>query len=214
MDVGCGVGTWLKYLMGKGADVRGIDGPWVTSLVIPEKQFIRHHFGEGFKLPIVMRFDLAISLEVGEHINPSLADEYVAFLCGLSDVVLFSAAVPGQGGHGHVNERWPDYWAALFAQKGYVQKDVLRSRFWSDERIPGRYRQNLMLYGKPERIGHIEDQTNDLHGMPLANPEILAAYTDVYLSQAWDLMRKSIRKAVSKRLVVITRMRARRFRSA
>jgi hypothetical protein len=198
VDVGCGVGTWLKAL---DVPVRGIDGPWVDRkhLVIPEDRFTQHDFGTGFELEIPEHFDLAISLEVGEHIAPQQTDAYVAFLCRLSDVVLFSAAVPDQGGLGHRNENWPPYWVDRFAAQGYIVKDVIRSRIWEDEGIPWWYRQNIMLFGKPEAIGHIEERAYDLHAMPLVHPKMFGSHVHLYTHQAWDKLVKCIKAALARR---------------
>jgi hypothetical protein len=95
-------------------------------------------------------FDLAVCLEVGEHLPPEQAEALVEGLCQLAPVVLFSAAIPNQGGHGHVNEQWPDYWATLFADKGYSCTDFLRWEFWNDERVEPWYRQNMLLFGQVE----------------------------------------------------------------
>jgi SAM-dependent methyltransferase len=148
-DVGCGVGTWLRELQSRGVeDIQGIDGPWVESslLCIPQEKFRRVNLGAGEIPPIERRFDLAISLEVAEHLGADLAERFVALLTGLSDQVLFSAAVPGQGGGRHLNEQWQSYWAGLFAREQYALFDVIRPRVWNDDRMPYWYRQNMFLY--------------------------------------------------------------------
>jgi hypothetical protein len=60
--------------------------------------------------------------------------------------VLFSAAIPKQGGAGHVNERWPSYWAQLFAARGYRAIDLVRPLVWNDDRVAYFYAQNIVLY--------------------------------------------------------------------
>jgi SAM-dependent methyltransferase len=146
VDVGCGVGLWLAALEARGVDVTGFDGPWVDthSLRIAKERFRRTDLARP--LPLMRRSDLAISLEVAEHLPESAALTFVNSLTRLSDVVLFSAAIPGRGGTGHVNEQWPEYWAARFDTKGYALADVLRVPLWEDERIPYWYRQNTFLY--------------------------------------------------------------------
>jgi hypothetical protein len=67
-------------------------------------------------------------------------------------VVLFSAAIPGQGGYGHVNEQWPGYWARMFDECGYGVSDALRWAIWNDERVEPWYRQNLLLCASPTRL--------------------------------------------------------------
>lgn len=156
IDVGCGVGTWLAVLRERGIeDVQGVDGAWVDPqrLVIPRERFRSAELGQPLRLG--RRYGLAISLEVAEHVPETSADVFVENLASLADFVLFSAAIPGQGGKGHVNEQWPGYWAARFAARGYVPVDLVRRRTWDDEDIPYWYRQNVLLYVKRERAGEL-----------------------------------------------------------
>lgn len=59
--------------------------------------------------------------------------------------IIFSAAIPGQGGTGHFNEQWPDYWAELFGENGFAVDSSFRFGIWDDDRIENWYRQNLMI---------------------------------------------------------------------
>jgi hypothetical protein len=92
-----------------------------------------------------------MSLEVAEHLTPQRSDSFVADLCKASDVVLFSAATPGQDGHGHQNEQWPSYWAERFIRLGYIFFDVIRPIVKSDQTIEMWYRTNVILYARPEQ---------------------------------------------------------------
>jgi hypothetical protein len=152
-DFGCGVGTWLAVLKDKGIqDIQGFDGPWVerSMLQIPQENFRQVNLEDHIKPD--RQFDLAISLEVAEHLRPEKAGDFVETLVNRADFVLFSAAIPYQGGKGHINEQWPDYWAALFKAQGYEAVDVIRRQIWNDIKIPVWYRQNLLLYVKRERL--------------------------------------------------------------
>jgi hypothetical protein len=92
------------------------------------------------------RLDLCACIETAATVSESTAPTLVRSLCGMSDIVLFSAAIPGQGGARHVNERWPTYWADLFASAGYEPVDILRGRIWNDARVEWPYRQNLLFF--------------------------------------------------------------------
>ena len=94
------------------------------------------------------RFDLAISLEVAEHLEPQRSEGLVRDLCALADVVLFAAAVPFQGGAGHINERWQSWWAQKFSDNGYEPFDVLRRDIWGRRDIAWWYKQNTIFYVK------------------------------------------------------------------
>jgi len=153
VDVGCGVGTWLAVARENGVDdVVGLDGAWVRpeALEIPADRF---RVADLTAPPEIDRtFDLVLSLEVAEHLPPAKAEAFVDLLTSLGPLVVFSAAVPGQGGHGHTNEQWPAYWAERFARRGYDAVDCLRELFWDDEAVQWWYRQNLMLFGRPEAL--------------------------------------------------------------
>lgn len=145
-DIGCGTGTWLAAALADGAEtVFGIEGDWVTSAMLDDAriEFAPQDLEQRFSGP---RVDLALSLEVAEHLSPQRAESFVADLVALAPAVLFSAAIPGQGGVGHRNEQWQSWWARLFAAHGYLAYDVVRPAIWSDNDIPAWYRQNAVLY--------------------------------------------------------------------
>lgn len=139
VDVGCGEGWFCREFEAAGVTAVGIDGPWVDDCV--QVDFDR----PPAESPIV--FDVAVCLEVAEHVAPAAADRFVAWLVSLAPVVVFSAAVPGQGGEGHVNEQPPGYWADRFAAYGYRASGALRWAIWDDDRIGWWYRQNLLVFG-------------------------------------------------------------------
>jgi SAM-dependent methyltransferase len=149
VDVGCGVATWAAEFRRQGiTDVVGMDGNYVDrgSLRIPPGDFVPVDLTGSFSLG--RRFDLVVSVEVAEHLPPGNSRAFISQLCDLGDVVLFSAASPGQGGDGHLNEAWPSYWRALFRDHGYGSSDPFRPLLWDDESIPFWYRQNLILFRK------------------------------------------------------------------
>ena len=124
VEIGCGTGNLLAVLRRHGvADVRGLAGPEVPRdlMVIPETDLQRWTLTQ--MAPLDRRFDLACTLEVAEHVAPALAADFVGMLTRAAPVVLFGAAIPGQGGPGHVNEQRQSWWAALFARHGYVPVD-------------------------------------------------------------------------------------------
>lgn len=147
VDVGCGNGAWSRAFLDVGiSDVVALDGrpADVSRLRIPEN--LHETIDLARPLDLGRRFDLALCLEVAEHLPESCASTLVASLVVAADVIVFSAAIPGQGGEGHVNEQWPDSWAELFAGHGYVPVDALRARYWHDDEVAWWYRQNAYLY--------------------------------------------------------------------
>lgn len=155
IDVGCGLGAWLSVFRELGIqDYLGVDGDYVdrSQLQIPVEAFSAKDLTQPLRLD--RRFDLAISLEVAEHLPAESASTLIESLTKLSDVVLFSAAVPFQGGTGHLNEQWTGYWVKLFQQYGYVAIDCLRHRLWSNEYVQPWYIQNSLLFVKSEQLEH------------------------------------------------------------
>lgn len=153
LDVGCGRGAWLRAFKENGVPyLRGLDGPYVEAsrLLIEPTEFRPTDLAQPWDLG--ERFDLAMCLEVGEHLPPSAAPRLVESLCRAAPLVLFSAAIPGQGGTYHVNEQAPGYWQSLFAEHGLRRLDVLRPRIWKDRRIAYWYRQNVVLYATAEAL--------------------------------------------------------------
>lgn len=142
VDVGCGEGWWAVEFLSRGCDVLGIDGAYVSGSPLGDR-FLAHDLATP--LPLIGSYDLAVSLEVAEHLPEPRAASFVADLCRLAPVVLFSAAAPHQSGAGHVNCQWPSWWARLFAEHGYGLDGSLRWPLWHDDRVEPWYRQNLML---------------------------------------------------------------------
>ncbi len=153
VDLGCGTGTWLAVFRTHGVeDLLGVDGDWVPRdrLEIPADRFLAARLDEPFRLD--RTFDLAVSLEVAEHLPEHAADGFVDALTRLAPVVLFSAAVPHQGGLHHMNEQWQDYWAGRFARHGLEAVDAVRPRVWDAPDLPYWYVQNTLVYARPEAI--------------------------------------------------------------
>jgi SAM-dependent methyltransferase len=147
VDVGCGDGTWLSIFAKHGiVDYFGVDGSYVDTdhLAIPPERFEPRDLARPFS--ISRTFDVAVCFEVGEHLDDSSADGFVASLANLAPCLVFSAAIPHQTGAHHVNEQWPEYWARKFRQLGFVAIDAVRSRVWDDETVAWWYAQNTIVF--------------------------------------------------------------------
>lgn len=192
IDIGCGVGTWLSVLTDThGVTVtQGHDGDWVERdlLEIPQDCFEPVLLSK--ELPAVTRrYDLAISLEVAEHLPSERAADFVKYLTELSDTVLFSAAIPGQGGTGHVNEQWPKYWADLFLVHGYTTTAEIRPRIWDDDKIPFWYRQNTLLFTKEWRTGT---------PLSLVHPDLYLAYAQPGVKGSFRALCQAVKQYAGK----------------
>ena len=153
VDVGCGRGLWLKAFAEAGVtSIFGVDGVWVKpeDLVIPQGSFESRDFESAFT--VGRTADLVVSLEVAEHIEEKVADAFVQALVAVAPVVLFSAAIPFQGGTSHVNEQWPAYWAAKFKAHGYVPVDAVRRHVWERDDVSFFYAQNILIFVKESEL--------------------------------------------------------------
>lgn len=170
LDMGCGTGTFLSVFQDEFQNLKilGIEGPWVKSefFEVDSNEILIWNLANSFPL-LDQRFDLAVCLEVAEHLPIEIADSLVNFLCSSANLVLFSAAIPFQGGVGHVNERWQSYWASIFNKKGFKVKDIIRPLIWKNTEINYWYRQNILIFEKVE--GASEDLANNF--IDLVHPE-------------------------------------------
>lgn len=147
LDVGCGAGAWLAEYRRLGLRTYvGVDGDYVktSSLLIPPSAFVALDIVKSFDLG--QRFDLVQCLEVGEHVPQDASRSLVENLVRHGNLVLFSAAVPGQGGENHINEQPYEFWRALFAEHGYSAYDFLRPLLREQSAVESWYRYNAILY--------------------------------------------------------------------
>ena len=123
--------------------------------MIPESCFFPTNLEDDINLN--EKFDLAISMEVAEHLKESSADTFIQTLCSSANVVLFSAAHPGQGGDGHINEQPLEYWIEKFRKQEFVYIQI--QQFFQDNgKIESWYRDNIALFA---RSGEIYEQINN-----------------------------------------------------
>jgi SAM-dependent methyltransferase len=213
LDVGCGDGRWLACFQSYGViSICGVDGARTdrSRLLIPQHDFMVQDLSKPFDLS--QRFDVAISLEVAEHVASEHSMQFIENLTKHSDIVLFGAAIPFQGGFRHINERWQSYWASLFDSQGYQCFDPFRSQIWQREDVSVWYRQNMLLYVRRERhdlISRIKSHLdlNHIPEMPIdvVHPEryeAIASYAQIAFK---PLMRKLPKLAAKKLADAINR---------
>lgn len=153
LDVGCGAGAWCRVWSESGvSEVVGTDGAYVdkSALLIPSSSFVSQDLAQSFDLK--RKFSLVTSLEVAEHIAAPSASTFAENLARHGDVILFSAAVPGQGGEFHVNEQPLGYWKRHFEALGFQCFDPLRPAIVQDTRVEPWYRYNTLLYVRGEAL--------------------------------------------------------------
>lgn len=168
VDIGGGVGTWAKtaedMFQCKKSDVVLIEGDYIDKelLVLDEEQYISHNLEE--KILLHRRFDVALTLEVAEHLSRERAKSFCEDLTQLSDIIIFSAAIPGQGGVGHINEQPLHYWVEYFEKYDYEAFDLVRPNIQNDMKIPYWYRQNILVYvnKKSQKYFNVKEKVKKL----------------------------------------------------
>lgn len=147
VDFGGAIGVFVKAFLDRGV-ARGVvvDGHWVdpSRLVVTPDSFVAADLTE--RVDLGERFDLAVSLETAEHLPPASAETFIGTLTSHADVVLFSAAFPNIPGNGHINCRYPSYWAELFGKRDYAPVDCMRSELWCDPAVRWSYTQGCFVY--------------------------------------------------------------------
>ncbi len=173
VDIGCGIGTFLHVFKKEGIEkVLGVDGTWVDKDLLKKYIHLEEFQEANLEENLVLddKYDLAISLEVAEHLSSKAAKTMVSNLVNAGNKVLFSAAVPLQGGQNHINERWLSYWVSLFEEQGYELHDVIRPLLWENEKIFCWYKQNMVLFAPKE--DKLNFDLESFHGKDIIHPEL------------------------------------------
>ena len=155
IDYGCGTGSLLSAFRSLGIAVAGTEYSWLARRICETKGLA--------PLPIDLRTpppqpplghaDVAVSFEVAEHLPASAADSLVTLLAATAPVVVFSAATPGQGGQGHINEQPHDYWMSRFANKRMAYDDTQSADFresWQAAGVDFWYADNVLVFRQEE----------------------------------------------------------------
>ena len=210
LDLGCGRGAWLKAFAEAGSErLVGLDGPWNAGEMLDQSIEFRptdleRLCGDGWPGE---RFELALSLEVAEHLPSDSSLGFAKLLCGASDVVIFGAAIPHQTGTRHVNLRPQSAWAQDFASLGYAAWDLFRPSLWGHGAVPYWYQQNTFLYLREgnslesllreKGVARIER----VEAMDIVHPDLLAAHAELpALPSAKRLAKQVLPDAIVRRL--------------
>jgi glycosyltransferase involved in cell wall biosynthesis len=129
LDVGAGGGAFAAAVSRRGLDALALERSAIGRLLtrrqgVKAKRFDLSH---GHCQP-PGAFDLAYCFEVAEHMSPELGDRLVDYLARSAPIVIFTAARPGQGGYGHINEQPAEYWITRFAAHDLIADTALTTR--------------------------------------------------------------------------------------
>ncbi|WP_298965087.1 methyltransferase domain-containing protein [uncultured Roseibium sp.] len=197
LDIGCGIGAWLNAASKLGVqNIKGVEGPWLKeteTLVDRKKIEVVDLSKKTFETQ--QRYDLAISIEVAEHLPEKMASNFCASLTNASDFVLFSAAIPGQGGAGHINEQYIEHWIGNFWNLGYVPLDAVRPFIQADKNMYWWLQQNVVVFVSYDRF--IADENLHKFAAPLSSFTRISPIV-------FESKRKEIRKMKDKKEKIIS----------
>jgi SAM-dependent methyltransferase len=198
VDVGCGLGAWAAAFELCGADSIGVDGDYVDRdlLKIPRDRFIPHDLSLPLKLDST--FDLAVCVEVAEHLPENRAHSFASELTELAPVLLWSAAIPGQGGINHINEKWPEYWREIFASLGFTLIDCFRHQLWQDRRVTWWYAQNIFLYAQ-DSIANVYMHSHREWPLSVVHPRLFAKHIQLAPRVLFPALLRASRASVRRR---------------
>jgi SAM-dependent methyltransferase len=151
IDLGCGTADLLAPFQSYGIEILGVDGSRANRKhrCIPSEFFVLQDLRQAYTPP--HRYDLCLCLEVAEHIEGAFARQLIETLAACSDTIVFSAAPPGQAGHGHVHLRSARWWCRLFRRLSY-EKDTVETRMVkkrlsvAEYKVFSWYTDNLMVF--------------------------------------------------------------------
>lgn len=186
IDVGCGDGSWIDAFRKEGLTCWGLDGPWSPCADAIKLDMANARLAE-LEGMVPDAVDFILCLEFLEHLPADAAEGWLEWMAGRSRALVLSAAVPWQGGTGHINEQWPDYWQRKLSRLGYTACDGIRPLIWNDRRVAPWYRQNVVLYFRGDPGDRVSDMSLNAWRSVIQNP-LAMVHPDVMLrKKAWRL---------------------------
>jgi len=204
IDIGCGNGAWLKVFQENG--IKQIYGYDYSDLPVDEYFVEKSKLITGIdfskkEVKVKERSDLVVCLELVEHLPKKNSKSFIRMLTECANVVLFSAAIPGQTGENHINEQLPGYWRSIFNSLGYIEIDFIKQLIWKNTRVAWWYRQNITLYVNKNYM--LENKIfNDLseefpqlpedQNLTLISERILNSYKQKYINRLLNYIQRKI----------------------
>jgi hypothetical protein len=153
VDFGCAVGSFLEGALKGGVKrIRGYEYAYDSALpYIPAHIKPHISFGDAGKPIDCGKFDLAMSIEVAEHLLPEQSDTFVANLTNAGEkYVILTAAPPTQDGYYHLNLQPYEFWIDKIEARGWKLRtdlaDKAKAAWASVPNVPGHINRNIMFF--------------------------------------------------------------------
>lgn len=160
IDIGCGQGVWLNEFLKiyKFEKIVAVDSNRSDFKYIAGNEKIKILRIDLEEEEIPKQYcDIAICLEVLEHLSENSAIRVAEYLSN-SKLLVFSAATPGQGGTGHINEKPTKFWQNFFEERGFFTADIVRPQIIKMKDVPNYYRNNILVFIKINALGNFDLQ--------------------------------------------------------
>ena len=157
IEFGCGSGQLSKALAAQGVSIVALDGYATPDFAgFPSIQFYKADLNnpasvKKFLKDLNQSFDLAISMEVAEHLQPEVSEDLIKMMTSVAGAVVFSAAVPEQDGDGHINCQTRSFWHKLFQDNQFQLKDTIRKQIRENPKVGKWYALNTVDYVKIDK---------------------------------------------------------------
>jgi hypothetical protein len=203
LDVGGGAGSWCAAAKKLGVKKVLLVDACPPQQVVPElsqDEQLQANLETG--IPIQAHFELINCIEVIEHLTEDAGKRLIQQMTSSGNIILFSAAIPGQGGFGHINEQLHDHWHAKFSDYGFDKYDILRPMLFSQDHIPSIYRQNLFLYTKKgfaENLKNLPQLPDDIELIRTTHLQALYHKDSIDLRTALGAIPNAINRSIRRR---------------
>ena len=119
VDLGCGHGILMA---GFSCECVGIEASDEGFKQTKERGYEAHQIDLRLPLDLKRRFDLAVSIEVAEHLEEEYADIFVDNLISMSNRILVTASPRVE--RWHYNPQPKSYWIDKFSAKGFLLSEI------------------------------------------------------------------------------------------
>ena len=156
VDVGSGDGVWSLSALEHFESINHVEA-WdllaektyldIAKKRFPSKNIISKRIDfESSDYGVEMVYDLAVCLETFEHLSPSACEKLSLFFSSHTRILIFSGAVPGQGGTNHINEQPFKTWQRNLLDFGFFPLDFIRPNIQDKKNVPSYYKNNIVLW--------------------------------------------------------------------